>query len=49
MAGAAPLCLEGEKEDGLRGETPSAPAAEESPQGWLEYLKLRREKEKLEP
>ena len=33
MAGAAPLCPEGETEDGLRSDTPSASAAVESPQG----------------
>lgn len=33
MAGTASACLEGEAEDGLRSETPSALATVESPEG----------------
>lgn len=37
MAGTAPVCPEGETEDGLRSETPSALAKVEIPEGlaWI--------------
>ena len=49
MAGAAPLCLEGETEDGLCSETPSAPTAVESPPGLAGVPAAAQREEATEP